>query len=531
MGPLMVTIHACAARHDLSSHRVLATLRRRSVPATLDNRGSAVADGGWTTHFVAKTGASRVKQPDAVDLSFVDTMTSESNLAVPADERVRRFVVVHGAPEQRVSLHAHPALIGRSPATGATIVLRHATVSRRHLQIGWDGRTHSATELGSHNGTFVGQRRLADGETVSLSHGDVLRCGDVVLVYESQTRDPSAPAAGEVRIPGVSTAAAALRAAIMRVAPDPASALIMGETGTGKEYVAREIHRLRGRAGEFVALNCAALSPQLVESQLFGHVKGAFTGATSAGEGLFRAAHGGTLFLDEIGELPLDLQPKLLRALQERRIRPVGGSRELAVDVRVLAATNRDLEQLVIGDQFRRDLFARLRMHELRVPALRERPADVLGWVGRFAAQWRVERNLPSHGTLTFTPDAAVAVVCGAWPDNLRGLDHLVHRYAHLDRKVTLIDVTALLPQVVAGLSHVSSEAVTVTSLVAPEAPEKPATPAPRRPSPSREALLAVLQETGSIRGAARHFDRDRRQIYRWVTAYGIDDSEFQAKG
>ncbi len=471
-----------------------------------------------------------MKQPDAVDSSFVDTMTSENSVAAPADERRSRFVVVHGVPEQCVSLHAHPALIGRSPATGATIVLRHATVSRRHLQIGWDGHTHSATEIGSHNGSFLRQRRLADDETVPLSHGDVLRCGDVVLVYESQARGLSAPAPAEeeVRIPGVSAAAEALRAAILRVAPDPASALIMGETGTGKEFVAREIHRLSGRAGEFVALNCAALSPQLVESQLFGHVKGAFTGAASAGAGLFRAADGGTLFLDEIGELPLDLQPKLLRALQERRIRPVGGSRELGVDVRVLAATNRDLEQLVIGDQFRRDLFARLRMHELRVPALRERPADVLGWVRRLAAKWHVERNRPSHVALAFTPDAAVAVVCGEWPDNLRGLDHLVHRYAHLGRKVTLADVSALLPQEVRGLRHVADDAVTVTSHVAPELYEKPAKPTPRRPSPDREALLAVLRETGSVRGAARHFDRDRRQIYRWITAYGIEDAEFQ---
>ena len=175
----------------------------------------------------------------------------------------------------------------------------------------------------------------------------------------------------DVGIIGISRPMAELRALIARAARAPTSVLITGESGTGKELVARALHTQSGREGRFVVVNCGALPETIMESELFGHEKGAFTGAAGKKEGLFRAAEGGTMFLDEVGELPAALQVKLLRVLQERKVRPVGGERELPVDVRVVAATNRDLEEEVEGGAFREDLFYRLNVIRLRIPPLR----------------------------------------------------------------------------------------------------------------------------------------------------------------
>ena len=211
------------------------------------------------------------------------------------------------------------------------------------------------------------------------------------------------------------------------MAADPSPVLLTGATGTGKEFIAREIHRLSGRSGKLVAVNCAVLNPQLVESQLFGHVRGAFTGAHTDQPGLFRSAEGGTLMLDEIGELPLDLQPKLLRVLQEKEVCPIGGTRNVAVDVRVIAATNRDLPALVESGGFRQDLHARLALWEIRVPSLQRRRADVLLWLERLLARWRAARELAAVPALALDAQAAEALLLQTWPDNLRGMDRLVH--------------------------------------------------------------------------------------------------------
>jgi DNA-binding NtrC family response regulator len=223
-----------------------------------------------------------------------------------------------------------------------------------------------------------------------------------------------------------------LRSQLARAAPDVSPALIIGETGTGKESIARELHRLSGRKGDFVAVNCATFGEQLIESQLFGHVKGAFTGATTDQEGLFVAAQGGTLFLDEIGEMPLELQPKLLRAIQEREIRAVGSTRNVKVDVRIVAATHRDLVERARLGTFRQDLYARLALWQLQVPALRERRADVVRWARFLHAVWCEERKLSSDPGLDLHPDAAEALALLAWPENLRGMNRLVHEVAVL---------------------------------------------------------------------------------------------------
>ncbi|WP_247878179.1 sigma-54 dependent transcriptional regulator [Azospirillum sp. TSO22-1] len=227
-------------------------------------------------------------------------------------------------------------------------------------------------------------------------------------------------------IVGRSPAILRLQALIERVAPSPSTVLIEGESGVGKELVARALHTRSHRTERpFVALNCAAVSADLIEAELFGHLRGAFTGAKEARKGLFYYAHGGTLFLDEIGELPLALQSKLLRVLEERRIRPVGGEQELPVDVRVVAATNRDLKAEVAAGRFRQDLFYRLAVMTLRVPPLRERGDDVVELARRFMGVLSLRLGVPP---LDIDPELEAALVAHPWPGNVRELRNLVER-------------------------------------------------------------------------------------------------------
>jgi two-component system response regulator PilR (NtrC family) len=228
---------------------------------------------------------------------------------------------------------------------------------------------------------------------------------------------------------GKSPAMERLRHLIERLADSPSSVLVTGESGTGKELVARALHRRSGRRdAPFLVVNCGALPEPLMESELFGHEKGAFTGATRSQEGLFRAAHGGTLFLDEVGELPLALQVKLLRVLQEKKVRPVGGAREVEVDVRVVAATNVDVEAAVAEGSFRQDLFYRLDVLRLRIPPLRERREDI----PVLAAYFLRKHGLATGKPLELRPSALRFLLDHAFPGNVRELENLLERAATL---------------------------------------------------------------------------------------------------
>jgi DNA-binding NtrC family response regulator len=235
---------------------------------------------------------------------------------------------------------------------------------------------------------------------------------------------------------------------VTRVAPTDATVLIQGESGTGKELIAKAIHHASPRArGPFVAVNCGALPESLLESEIFGHVKGAFTGASVSKKGLFEEAHQGTLFLDEIGEMTPALQVKLLRALQDGEVRPVGSTQSVTVDARVLAATNRDLDQLMRGKNFREDLFYRLNVIALTLPPLRERREDIPVLAEHFLARFAAKQGR----ALRLGPDALDRLLAYAWHGNIRELENAMERAAILSRSDT-IGVDDLPPHIAARL-------------------------------------------------------------------------------
>jgi two-component system response regulator HydG len=247
-----------------------------------------------------------------------------------------------------------------------------------------------------------------------------------------QLRADSAQRSGSGSLIGESDAMNRVRDLIARVGGNDVSVLIEGETGTGKEIVARGLHAASARsAGPFVAINCAAVPANLLESELFGHARGAFTDAKSQRDGLFVQASGGTLFLDEIGEMPLEMQTKLLRALQERTVRPLGSNTELAFDTRIVTATHRDLESEVDEKRFRQDLYYRINVVKIPVPPLRERNRDVLilatHFLDKFAARAR-------KGPMTLSPQVAAPLLTYQWPGNVRELENCMERAVALAR-------------------------------------------------------------------------------------------------
>jgi two-component system response regulator PilR (NtrC family) len=279
---------------------------------------------------------------------------------------------------------------------------------------------------------------------------------------------------------------------IERIASTRATVLITGESGTGKERVARALHQRSERAAApFLVVNCGALPENLMESELFGHEKGAFTGAQSKRQGLFRDANGGTVLLDEIGELPQTLQVKLLRTLQERSVRPVGASEEVPVDVRVLAATNRDVEADVAAGRFRQDLYYRLNVIRLNLPPLRERREDIPLIADRFLVRFAREMGKDVAG---FTPDALRAIERYGYPGNVRELENLIERAVALAGARVI--GTGDLPEAVSGRLGAPEEHLLV---LGPDGCDLDAV----LNEAERRLLIAALDRTGGVRKAA----------------------------
>ena len=291
------------------------------------------------------------------------------------------------------------------------------------------------------------------------------------------------------------------------VAASDASVLIRGESGSGKELVARAIHRASPRAGHpFVAVNCGAIPENLLESELFGHVKGAFTGAVANHPGLFQAANGGTLFLDEIGDMPVALQVKLLRVLQERMVRPVGASHAVPIDVRILSATHRDLDLAIIDGSFRKDLYYRLNVVTLALPTLAERREDIPLLAAHFLSRLALKYGRKVNG---FAPDAMKALTTASWPGNVRQLHNVVEQ-------VTALATTALVPLALVqrALRVPSVEVLSYTEA---------------RTRFERDYLVGLLKITdGNVADAARLADRNRTEFYRLMQKHGLTPGLFR---
>ena len=359
-----------------------------------------------------------------------------------------RLIVIAGPARGQVIGLEQAVSIGRDQSS--SVVIPDLALSRRHCTVEPTADGLAISDLESRNGTVVNGVPI---RTQTLRDGDQIRIGDSALIFvagppvvpagpiaEDSTAaapivvDDAAPASmrftSELTIEhdlvGQSPPMRDLYQRIGRASPSESTVLISGESGTGKELVARAIHANSARArGPFVAINCAAVPEGLMESELFGHERGAFTGAVAQKRGRIETAHGGTAFFDEIGELPLALQAKLLRVLQERQLERVGGTRAIPVDIRVVAATNRDLDKAIKDGTFRQDLFYRLNVIALPVPPLRERHGDLALLITYFVRRHAARSGRRIRGV---TREARVRLLDYDWPGNVRELENAIER-------------------------------------------------------------------------------------------------------
>ena len=374
-------------------------------------------------------------------------------------------------------------------------------MSIRHAEIRMEGGRVLVRDHGSETGTRLNGQILV-GER-ALEPGDVLRLGDTLLVYA-----PAPPTSGiaEPELVGASATMAAVRRSVDAVAARKHMVVVTGETGTGKEVVARLVHQRSGRTGPFVAVNCGTFTEGLLASDLFGHVRGAFTGEVADQQGLFRAARGGTLLLDEVAEIPLALQANLLRVLEMSEVRPVGGGRDVATDVRVIATSNRELVDLVQAGRFRADLYSRLAQWTIRLPALRERREDIPALISHL-----LERCDGAGRTLT--PDLAEALLVHEWPLNVRGLLTVL----------SVAVVSAVGDDPLSLGAEVGRALATTRSMVMGSAVKS------EEVLLDKAALLLLMERfRGKVAAAARHVGVTRPKLYRLLWAQGIKPESYR---
>ncbi len=401
--------------------------------------------------------------------------------------------------------------IGTDPASD--LVLDDATCSRHHCEIRYTERGYHFVDLNSTNGTYVDGKRV---ESAYLSGPAKLTIGLTPVSFEplDDEIDVEPLAEGQLcDLVGESLKMRQLFGLLRKIAPMNISVVLQGETGTGKELCARAIHQLSRRAsGPFIVLDCGAVAPNLVESEIFGHEKGAFTGATALRIGAFERADGGTLFLDEVGELPLDLQPKLLRVLQSRQLTRVGGNRLLPVDVRVVSATNRDLARERQAGRFREDLFFRLSVMSVQLPPLRQRTED-LGPLVRSVLE--LPENVREHGRKKLTSPALALLADYPWPGNVRELVNVLQHALAL-AEGDEIDVPQLPPYLLGRIP--STQVPFKEHLPFKQARDE------LLATFEREYLAATLRRCeGNATRAARESGLHRKSIERLAKKYGLE--------
>jgi transcriptional regulator with PAS, ATPase and Fis domain len=400
------------------------------------------------------------------------------------------WVLLLSAPHEvrAVSLPAAGAIvIGRDPA--CDVSLDHERVSRRHVRLTTAPRW-TVEDLGSRNGTQV--NGVTTTGATPFVPGEPIVIGPFTAVVVPRAVSAVRTAIGSSSVAIDDPALAKPSTLVLALAKSPVSIVIHGETGSGKEVLAQALHRLSGRTGAFLGINCAALAPQLLESELFGHEKGAFTGAVGKA-GLLEAAAGGTVLFDEIAEMPLELQAKLLRAIETREVMRVGSVRAVAIDVRFVAASHRELMGACAAGAFRRDLFYRLAGLTLTIPPLRERGHQVAALAARFAREVDAE----------LTPAAVARLGAHRWPGNVRELKNVIGRAALL-----------------AGGAPIGPE-----HLLFDEAPAATPAPsaAPAADDPERARILAALDAcAGNQTQAAKRLGISRATLVHKLDLYGV---------
>lgn len=415
-----------------------------------------------------------------------------------------------------------PLVVGRRSRENTGLVVRDSALSRQHLRV---TRVSSDTlfveDLESKNGTYVNGQRTSRSK---LGAGDVLSFGGNVAVVEPIPTSSDEFVASDGAI-GRSFVFQQTRILASAYAPSDAAVLLLGETGSGKEVMARTIHQLSGRKGEFVAVNCASLPKELIESALFGHIRGAFTGATESKEGYFRAAEGGTIFLDEIGDMPMELQVKLLRALDSGGVTPVGATKEVPVNARVVAATNVDLSAAMEGGTFRRDLYARIATGIVRLPSLSMRRSDIPLLLERFL---RIDAPERRYG---FSAGCMTGLLLHPWRLNVRELRSVARRITLTWPEGEL--GTHALAQLLdlPGTPAVPDSQDASTDEVPGMGDVRALDPAPKFPrgGPSADELRKLLGHyRGTVSKLAAHYDTDRKTVYRWLDKHAIVADSFR---
>jgi two-component system, NtrC family, response regulator AtoC len=422
-----------------------------------------------------------------------------------------QLVVAGGQQPATVALPPRGAvIIGRAPS--AHVRIDDPLASREHVRIEIDGGRAAACDLGSSNGTKLNGEPLGP-DPVPFLPGEVLAIGSTLLMLQelhTRATPPSAPPIAPLR---TAPAGDGIRPivvddrmrdiyAIARLAAQSsASVLVLGETGVGKDVLARFVHAESPRRdGPFVHVDLGALGASLLESELYGHARGSFTGATKDKVGLLESADGGTVFLNEIGELPAAAQVKLLRALEEQRIRRVGETKDRRLDVRFIAATNRDLPQAIQAGTFREDLYYRLAVVTLLVPPLRDRLAEIEPLARAFAERYG------RGGPIEISPEAIALLEGYAWPGNVRELSNVIERASVLCAAKTI------------GVEHLPEGLRRVDGLAAP--------PDPPPPSDERRLIIDALQANRwRIEETARALAISRTTLWKWMRALGIPPS------
>ncbi|MCA9674771.1 MAG: sigma 54-dependent Fis family transcriptional regulator [Kofleriaceae bacterium] len=445
-----------------------------------------------------------------------------------AGVRVRRCrVEVVAGPDAGLVRDIESAVIRVGARRGNDVQLSDAKVSGLHCEIRLDERGYRLRDLDSTNGTFVSGLRIND---VYVQPGAQIALGGTRLRFEPLGESVEVELSERDRFGTMSGRSVKMRelfARLEKLSHTDTTVLITGETGVGKELVAEALHETGDRAeGPFVVVDCGSIPPNLIESELFGHERGAFTGATGNYAGAFERAHQGTIFLDEIGELPLAMQPKLLRVLERKEVRRVGGTRTIEVDIRVVAATNRDLGVEVNRGRFREDLFYRLAVARVHVPPLRERKDDIPLLIEHILA------NTPGGEGAHITPDTVELMMKHDWPGNVRELRNVIERAVLLAESPVN---EAALRRAPAMPQPTRSETATPSSTITP--PDAQFAVPVDIQQPFKHAKQAVISEferryiskllehhDGNISAAARAAGIDRMSIHKMLHRLGLSN-------